>query len=453
MSQLPRRHAIGRGGFVGRPCAADRQPPGHPRRDGSRGGPSRRDVVLSAAGLGLSFLVPRETEAVERRGPAPDRSLLTIWLAGGPSQLESFDPHPGTPIGGPTRAIDTANPAVRIADTLPRLAGILDRFSLVRSLVSKEGDHERGTHAVKTGYRPEPTLVHPAVGAIAASELPAESLEIPSYIALGSGGFPSRAGYLGAALDPYRVQVPGMAGQNLVRQVTAARQERRLEAVEALGQGFLEGRSVPLERSANEAVVARALAMMRSRQLAAFSITDEPQATRDAYGDTPFGRGCLVARRLLETGVRSIEVTLPGFDTHVDNFQGQRAALAPLDEAVSALVRDLEARDLFDSTAIVVVGEFGRTPTINPLEGRDHWPHGFSCLLGGGGLARGVVLGATDPQGVERHPDSPVEIADLWATVFSALGIGFDREVTTPIGRPMRLSAGRPIPRLLAEVS
>jgi hypothetical protein len=406
--------------------------------------------VLAATGLGLSFLLPEDGEAVDRPGPARPKSLVTIWLAGGPSQLESFDPHPGTPIGGPTRAIASAIPGVSIADTLPRLAGILDRFSLVRSLVSKEGDHERGTHAVKTGYRPEPTLVHPAVGAIAAHELAAEGLEIPAYIALGSGGFPSGAGYLGAAHDPYRVPVPGMAGQNLAAPVSAVRHERRLAAMESLGHGFREGRSVPLARSANEAVVARALAMMRSRQRAAFSIADEPKSVRDAYGDTPFGRGCLVARRLLETGVRSLEVTLPGFDTHVDNFQGQREALAPLDEAVSAMVRDLEAREMFDATAIVVVGEFGRTPSINPLEGRDHWPHGFSCLLGGGGLARGVVIGSTDPEGVRRRPESPVEIADLWATVFAAIGVEFDREVTTPIDRPMRLSTGRPDPRLLA---
>ncbi|MFM8579471.1 MAG: DUF1501 domain-containing protein [Planctomycetaceae bacterium] len=412
--------------------------------------PSRRGVLMSASAIGLSWLLARDREAVAVE-PGRKKSLVTIWLAGGPSQLETFDPHPGTPIGGPTRSIETAIPGVRIADTLPRLAEVLDRFSLVRSLVSKEGDHERGTHAIKTGYRPDPTLVHPSVGAIVANELPVEGLEIPSYIALGTGGFPSRAGYLGAALDPYRVQVPGLSGQNLTPQVSAARQDRRLAAVASLGQGFLRGRSVPLERSANDAVVSRALAMMNSRQLAAFSVGEEPQAMREAYGDTPFGRGCLVARRLLETGVRSIEVTLPGFDTHADNFTGQRAACEPLDIAVSAFVRDLDERGLLADTAIVVVGEFGRTPAINPLDGRDHWPHGFSCLLGGGGLSRGVVIGATDPEGRARQPESPFEIADLWATLLEVLGIDFERELITPIGRPMRLSAGRPDPRLLAE--
>lgn len=416
------------------------------------GGCDRRRWLVSSSALGLAAcLPPLPARAAARRGRERKKSLVAIWLAGGPSQLETFDPHPGTRIGGPTEDIPTRLADARIAREYPRLADVLDRFSLVRSLVSKEGDHERGLYAVKTGYRPDPTLVHPALGAIVAHELPAPGLELPAFVALGGGQFPSRGGYLGATLDPYRVFVPGMNGQNLAPHVPPPRQERRLRALSTLTRSFEEGRSEAVRATLHEHTLAEAITLMNSAQLAAFSVADEPQRVRDAYGDTPFGRGCLVARRLVETGVRSVEVTLGGFDTHAENFTGHAAQARILDPALAALVTDLEERDLLASTAVLVCGEFGRTPTINPLDGRDHWPHGFSCLLAGGGLAAGRLVGATDPEGVEKMPRDPVDIADLAATVLAALGIDFAREVTTPIGRPMRLAAGRPLAGLLED--
>jgi uncharacterized protein (DUF1501 family) len=422
-----------------------------PGAAGGRAASGRRRWLVSSAGLGLALcLPPLSARAAARRGRERPGGLVAIWLAGGPSQLETFDPHPGTRIGGPTQDIPTRLPGARIARDYPRLADVLDRFSLVRSLVSKEGDHERGMYAVKTGYRPDPTLVHPAIGAIAAHELPAPGLELPRFVALGPGQFPSRGGYLGATLDPYRVFAPGGNGQNLAAHVPAARQERRLRALSALTRSFEEGRAAAVRGTLHEHTLAEAITLMNSEQLAAFSVSSEPQRVRDAYGDTPFGRGCLVARRLVETGVRSVELTLGGFDTHAENFTGHAAQAAILDPALAALVADLEERDLLASTAVVVCGEFGRTPAINPLDGRDHWPHGFSCLLAGGGLAAGRLVGATDPEGREKTPSDPVEIADLAATVLAALGIDFAREVSTPIGRPMRLAAGRPVDRLLA---
>lgn len=407
---------------------------------------------LAAAGLGLAFaLPPLSARAARRRGMERPPTLVTIWLAGGPSQLETFDPHPGSPIGGPTQAIDTRLAGARIAADYPRLADVLDRFALVRSCISKEGDHERGAYTVKTGYRPDPVLRHPALGAIAASELPATGLEIPPFIALGNDGFPSRGGYLGATLDPYRIAVPGLAGQNLVPHAGGGRQERRLAALETVSRAFAAGRGEPVRRTLHDHTLGEALALMASDQLAAFAITDEPEATRAAYGATAFGRGCLVARRLVEAGVRAIDVTLQGFDTHADNFGGHTALAATLDPALAALVGDLEARDLLDSTVVMVMGEFGRTPAINPLAGRDHWPHGFSCLLAGGHIATGQVVGATDPEGRARVPEDPIDVADLSATVLAAVGIDGSREVATPIGRPMKLSPGRPVARLLSH--
>jgi uncharacterized protein (DUF1501 family) len=425
-----------------------------PKRRLSLNGPprlDRRGLLLSSAGLGLSFcLPPLPARAARRRGAERPRSLLAIWLAGGPSQLETFDPHPGTSIGGPTQAIDTAISGARIAADYPRTAEVLDRFAVVRSLVSKEGDHERGQYTVKTGYRPDPTAVHPALGAIAAHELPTSGLEIPRFVALGRAEFPSRGGYLGSEFDPYRVTVPGQAGQNLVPHVAADRQSRRLAALDSLTRSFEAGRSEAVRRTLHEHTLREALTLMSSEQLAAFDVTAEPAAVREAYGDTDFGRGCIVARRLIETGVRSLEVTLQGFDTHARNFTGHSAQAATLDPAIAALVRDLEDRDLLESTVVLVMGEFGRTPTINPLDGRDHWPHGFSCLLGGAGIAVGRVLGETDPEGKDKVPVDPIAIPDLAATVLDALGIDFAREVATPVGRPMKLSAGTPIASLLA---
>jgi len=411
---------------------------------------SRRRWCVHVAGLGLSLALPAlPARAAARRGAERAASLVTLWLAGGPSQFETFDPHPGTPIGGPTQAIPTALAGARIAADFPRVADLLDRFAVVRSVVSKEGDHERGTHALKTGYRPDPVLVHPALGAVVAHELPTTGLELPPHVALGTGGFPSRGGYLGATLDPYRVAVPGGPGRNVRPLVDPPRQGRRLAALEAASRAFEAGRAAAVRRTLHDHVRGEALALMDSPQLAAFDVADEPHPVREAYGDTPFGRGCLVARRLVEAGVRSVEVTLGGFDTHADNFGGHTALAATLDPALAALVSDLERRDLLDSTVVLVVGEFGRTPTINPLEGRDHWPHGFAALLAGGGIAPGQVLGATDPEGRVRQPVDPVDVADLAATVLAALGIDGAREIQTPAGRPMRLAAGRPVERLL----
>lgn len=417
-------------------------------------GVTRRALLSAGAGVGLSFTLPAlAARAARLRGAERPRALLVVWLAGGPSQFETFDPHPGTRAGGPTKGIDTRIPGVQVAADYPRLADVLDRFAVVRSLVSKEGDHERGQYTVKTGYRPDPTAVHPAIGAIAAHELPAAALELPRFISLGASEFPSRGGYLGAEFDPYRVFAPGGRGQNLVPHVPADRQARRLAALDVLGRSFERGRREAAKRTLHEHVVREALTLMESEQLAAFDVDAEPEETKSRYGDGDFGRACLVARRLLEAGVRSVEVTLGGFDTHAANFSGHTARAAALDPALEALVTDLERRDLLDSVTILVAGEFGRTPSINPLDGRDHWPHGFSCLLGGAGVATGQVIGATDPEGVSKTPADPVEIPDLTATVFSALGIDFARELVTPVGRPLKLSAGTPVARLLRGAS
>ena len=411
----------------------------------------RRDLLTMTVGsLGLSLFLPGlEPRAAARRGPERSRSLITLWLAGGASQLETWDPHPDTKIGGPETSIKTRLPGLEISSLYPRTADVIQELTVIRSLVSKEGDHARGLYMVKTGYRPDPTLTHPSLGAILTKELWDKSVEIPQHISLGGGPAPARGGFLGTRFDAFKVYEPGRGLQNLSASVQGPRQQRRLAGLDVVTRAFQRQRPVAKDRTQHQRIVRRARTMMKSQQLEAFKIERESQKTREAYGDTRFGRGCLVARRLVQQGVRAVEVTLPGWDSHVDNFTGHRTQAGTLDPALAALVRDLRDEDLLASTILLVIGEFGRTPTINPLDGRDHWPSGFSCLVGGGGLAGGRVLGQTDPEGKKRRPVDPVQVTDLYATILRQMGVAYDKEVITPIGRPMAYCEGTPLERLL----
>ena len=411
---------------------------------------SRRDLLKAAIAGGLSFAVPGlDLRAAERRGDERAKSLIVIWLGGGPSQLETWDPHPGTMIGGPTKSIATKVPSLEIADLYPRMAEQIHELNVIRSLVSKEGDHERGTYMMKTGYRPDPTLVHPSLGAIACRELPNEKLEIPDHISLIGGQWPARGGFLGEVFDAFKIYDPGHGIQNLKPHVGDNRQTQRLKGLEIVSKSFQMKRRVQVENTLHQLTVERALKMMTSEQLKAFQIDEEPSEIREAYGNSLFGRGCLTARRLVEMGVRAVEVTLPGWDTHANNFTGCETQAKELDPAFAALTHDLKQRDLLQSTLVLCIGEFGRTPKINGVDGRDHWPKGFSCVIGGGGLRSGVVIGETEATEEPKSPKDPIEVADLCATVLRQLGVEFDKEVLTPIGRPMKYSEGKPIERLL----
>ncbi len=417
---------------------------------------SRRRFLQLSAGLGVSFLLPKlAAQASQTRGAERAKSLIVLWMQGGPSQLETWDPHPESIHSGPTRAIATSLDGLSISHLLPRMADQMQHLSVIRSLVSKEGDHARGTYYLQTGYRPDPKLKHPSIGAVLSYLLPNEQLEIPHHVALAQGdSFTSPAGgYVGTQFDAFRVFDPGRNLDNMRAGVDESRQGRRLENLDILTDAFRRGRLQQVDATLHEHVIDEALTMMRSPQLRAFEIDGETAETRERYGDSRFGRGCLVARRLVEEGVRAVQVTLEGFDTHANNFEGHQARAAELDPAFSALMQDLIDRDLYDSTAVLCIGEFGRTPQINPLEGRDHWPNGFSCVLGGGGLRSGFVIGVTDPDrqtaDTELEPHDKVEVFDLYATLLQALGVNPADEFYTPIGRPMKWASGTPIGRLL----
>lgn len=411
----------------------------------------RRQLLQMAAGLGLSWFLPGlDARAAEARGAERPRSLITLWMTGGPSQLETWDPHPGTVIGGPTKSIPTRQPGLEIASLFPRMAEQMDALCVIRSMVSKEGDHERGTYLLRTGYLPDTTLVHPSLGAILAHELPPAGVEIPRHISILGGQFPARGGFLGDAYDPFKIFDPGRDLRNMVAHVDKPRQTRRLQDLDVIEQSFAQRRRLQAEGTLHRQTMERALTMMSSDQLKAFKIEEETVSTRAKYGDTPFGRGCLVARRLVEVGVSAIEVNLAGFDSHANNFEAHTTNAAILDPAFAALMADLRERHLLDSTVVLCIGEFGRTPRINPLDGRDHHPNGFSAVVGGGGLRGGQCIGATDPSGTKKAPTDPVEVKDLYATILKTLGVSYNKEVLTPIGRPMKFSAGKPIERLLS---
>ncbi|MCP5519275.1 MAG: DUF1501 domain-containing protein [Verrucomicrobiales bacterium] len=418
---------------------------------------SRRTLLktlgVGAAGAWLTSLAGMLARAAETdRSGAPARSVILLWLDGGPSQLETFDPHPGRPIAHGTAAIRTAVPEIELARGLENVAEVMNEIALIRSVVSKEADHERAVYNLKTGNRPTPTVVHPSIGALLCHQLADGGGDLPRHVSILPGQWPSRGGFLGAAYDAFQTDDPAGQVPDVTPRVSAERMQERLAGLEVVEATFARGRRPDLDPAVtlHQRNLEAARQLMDSSQLAAFDVTQAPRSQREAYGDTAFGRGCLAALRLIQAGVRCVEVTLSGWDTHLNNHELHAHRVRILDPAFAALLRDLRAQELLDSTVVLCGGEFGRTPRLNPLEGRDHWPHGFSVALAGGGVRGGQVLGATDPEGQEREPADPVGIADIHATIQHTLGLNPRRELITPVGRPIPLSEGRILRSLLS---
>ena len=415
----------------------------------------RRDILRTMGVGGAAWLtnvasvLARESESAPRGRTA--KSVILLWMAGGPSQLETFDPHPGKEIAGGTGAIKTALPEIQLATGFEQLAEQMDSISLVRSLVSKEGDHERGTYAVKTGYRPDPTVVHPSIGSVVCHQLPVAEVDIPRHVSILPGNWPGRGGYLGAKYDAFKMYDPRGSVPDVRPRVSEKRDKLRQQDLDVVEQAFARGRNRAASTTRHRKTIEAARVMMSSEQLSAFDVSQEPAEVLASYGDSPFGRGCLAARRLIEVGVRCVEVTLGGWDSHVNNHEIHKANIAQLDPAFASLIADLKERKLLDQTIVLCGGEFGRTPRINPAGGRDHWPQGFSFALAGGGIAGGRVIGETDPEGrPTKKPIDPYNVADIHATVFHGLGIDPEHELITPIGRPLKLSEGQVIEKLLS---
>ncbi|OWK47101.1 DUF1501 domain-containing protein [Fimbriiglobus ruber] len=426
---------------------------------------TRRDWLrLTAAGaLGASasgWLPALASTAAH--DPKRKRSCILLWMSGGPSQIDTFDPKPGTDTGGPFKAIDTAVPGIRVTELLPTVAGQMKHLTVVRSMATKEGDHGRATYQLRTGYAQQEPLQYPTLGSLVSKELGDPAAELPGFVSIASrrglndGGF--GAGYLGANYAPLLIgnsdndpYVPTPTARALAVPdlkpgpgVSLGQAEARLTLLGEQNAGFAE-EYASAAVSGVSAAYDRAVRLMKSPARAAFDLDDEPAALRDRYGRNLFGQGCLLARRLVERNVPFIEVFLGrvpgafgGWDTHAKNFDALKALCGILDPAWGTLMADLTDRGLIDTTAVVWMGEFGRTPRINGGSGRDHYPTAWSVVLGGGGIKGGQVVGKTDKTGGTVE-DRPVAGPDLLATVCAAIGVDPTKQHLSNIGRPIRV--------------
>lgn len=421
-----------------------------------------RRKLLGAAGSGSILCTISRAFAEEDANPQPSvnkaKNVILLWLEGGPSQWETFDPHPNSRYSGEASAIRTRVPDLMISELLPQTAEIMHHATLIRSLTSKEGDHERAVYNIKSGFRPDPTLIHPSIGAVICHENE-EAAELPRHISIVPQNSPGVGGFLGAKYDAFKINDPAQPVPDIEKRVSQERNSQRIDDLYSIVETeFQRGRlrKLEMERTLHKTATDAALKMMSSEQLDAFDISRESLSLRNSFGDSSFGRGCLAAVRLIESGTRCVEVTLGGWDSHITNHTLQAAGCKTLDPALASLINLLEERDLLDSTLVICGGEFGRTPRINPAEGRDHWPHGFSMFLAGCGIGKGRVYGATDPEpnpnapNTLAHVENPVTISDLHATIYTALGISPHLEYQTPIGRPIKRSEGQPIKQILA---
>ncbi len=365
------------------------------------------------------------------------KAAILLWMGGGPSTIDMFDMKPGSSTGGPFKPIATAGD-VQISEHLPMIAKNMDKLSIVRSMSTREADHQRGRYYMHTGYVPNPDMTHPSYGSVISHEL-AQSrpeLQIPPFVSVGGGS--EGPGFLGMAWAPFSVNGNGEV-RNLNMGMEPSRLTRRMQALSMLESGFIkDNRGIAAAEHAK--VLDKTLSLMTSQQLAAFKLDGESTEVQERYGRNNFGRGCLMARRLVEVGVPFVEVDLGGWDNHQNIFDTLENQLLPtLDRAMSALVEDLNQRGMLEDTVILWMGEFGRTPGINANNGRDHWARSWSVVVGGGGLNPGIAVGQTSEDGMSVEGESHTS-EDLMATICHALGISLETTFTSRSGRPMKIA-------------
>ena len=427
----------------------------------------RNFLKLMTAGFSASSLsgwLPLLANEAQGKLDKP-RSCILLWMPGGPSQLDTFDPKPDHQNGGEFTAIETSVPGIRISEHLPRVAQMMEHMALVRSMKTKEGDHGRASYHLRTGYRPIGPIPYPTLGSLVGHEYELNRAEIPNYVSiLSNNGLNPGAfgpGFLGPQHAPLLVggnQAIGrpdtMPEYGAPLEVENVKLRNGLTAEQARSRmnllRFVEGRFANarpgLATESHTSAYDQAEQMMNSSAMSAFDLDDEPAQLREAYGKNRFGQGCLLARRLVERGVPFVEVALGGpdgqnqigWDTHADNFNAVKALSGTLDPAWATLMKDLADRGLLETTTIVWMGEFGRTPNINPQTGRDHFPTAWTTVLAGGGIQGGQVYGETDESGMEVA-DKPVAVNQLFASIMGAMQIDHTNQNMSAIGRPIRL--------------
>lgn len=415
-------------------------------RTSSQGIVSRRDFVrtLSSAAaasataglLGWKAALTVHAEQLRRQGQA----CILLFFNGGPSQFETFDPKPGHENGGPTKAIKTTVTGIQLAEHWAELAKQMKQIALIRSMTNKEGAHARAVYQMHTGYLPAGAIKYPSLGSIISKEIAPPDFELPHYVNIG-GRFNNAAGagFLGSRYAPFVVSDPNRMPSNSQLTVSPSRFQRRLALTHDLESDFARAAKELVHEHQN--VQKAAAKLVLTPKLRAFDLSQEKDAVRDRYGRTPFGQGCLLARRLIEAGVTFVEVELSGWDTHQDNFERTKALSLQADKGFAALVADLKERGMLERTLVLCIGEFGRTPRINGQNGRDHFPRAFSAALAGGGVRGGQVVGATNESGTDIN-DRPVTIPDLFCTICHVFGINPRKENVGPLDRPIKLVDG-----------
>ncbi len=399
---------------------------------------------LAAGALSWTDLVQLRADELGKRG----MSCILLWMQGGPSQFETFSPKPDHENGGETKAITTSVPGIQIAERFPHLATVTDQLAIIRSMTTKEGNHQRASFLLHTSYPPSPSVKYPAMGAVAAQELANSACELPAFVRIG-GRFRNAGGggLLGVQFDPFQLQSAGRPPENTKPATNVDRYQRRLGLLRTLESDYAAaGAQTRVED--HRKLYDKASRMILSSQMKAFSLDEEADEMRDAYGRTEFGNGCLLARRLVETGVTFVEVSLGNWDTHADNQDRTRKLAEQCDQPFAQLLRDLDQRGMLDTTLVVWMGEFGRTPRINARCGRDHYPKAFNVALAGAGVRGGQVIGETDAGGAEIT-DRPVSVEDLFQSIYTCLKIDPETENISPIGRPVKLvEGGEPVAQL-----
>ena len=435
----------------------------HTTRDGMSSRRSfLRDVAVGAAGLSaLSWVDAARLQAEEMRKKG--MACILLFHNGGPSQYETFDPKPGTEAGGPTKAIDTVLPGIQIGEDWPNTAKQLNDIALIRSVTAKEGNHVRAQYLMHTGFAPSAAVKYPNFGSVVAHSLADPAFDLPHFVNIGgagpgSAGGPFGSGYLPVAYSSFVVDDPNRlpANTELPRGVDVGRFQRRRGLMDRLEVSSAV-RGTPELVAGNQGLIQTAARLVTSPRRKVFDVSQENDSLRDRYGRTPFGQACLLARRLVETGVTFVEITNSaagaetrlGWDTHTDNFDQHHRLAAITDPAYAALVADLKDRGMLDKTLVIWMGEFGRTPVVNTRGGRDHYPNAFTVALAGAGIKGGMVLGATDKEG-HQVAERPVTVQDLFATFYHALGID-PKEENYAGNRPVKiLEGGEPVKEIFA---
>ncbi|QDU53932.1 hypothetical protein Pan181_01110 [Aeoliella mucimassa] len=390
--------------------------------------------ALALPALSLTRSVYAAADTMRRN----HKSAILLWMGGGPPTIDIWDLKPGAPTGGPSRPIATKGNAL-INDRMPLLAEHMDKLSVIRSMSTREADHERGRYYMHTGYVPNPNVQHPSYGSVVAHEMESQlsDMEIPLFVSVGGGS--EGPGFLGMAYAPFQVDSNGR-----VRNLNMGIEEQRLAQRFALLE-TIEGRFINQRRGMaaidHAKVLGKTNSLLTSEQMKAFDVGKESDETKELYGDSGFGRGCMLARRLVEHGVPFVEVNLGGWDLHQNCFTTLDNKLPEMDKGMSGLMQDLSQRGLLEDTVVIWMGEFGRTPRINATAGRDHYARAWSAVVGGGPINGGLTVGETSADG-SRVESQPFSSEDLMATVCHALGISLQTTFTSNNGRPMKIANG-----------